>query len=115
LRAPDGADMSTCRVGLRCRENDRGDLEMAVSLRFCVFSRWLGNDSSGLVEIRETAISTSPPFPPPTGDQPALDTVSRPQAVGAETTAGSAVSSSLFGSKITPWQSPTDRNHPLPE
>jgi hypothetical protein len=71
--------------------------------------------SGSLLEIRETAISACPLFPPPTGDRPSLNVVGQPRAVGAETTAGSAVSSSAFGSKISSWQSPTDRNHPLPE
>jgi uncharacterized protein YjbI with pentapeptide repeats len=70
---------------------------------------------STLLEISETAISTCPPFPPPTGDRPTLNVVGQLKAVGAETTAGSAVSSPVFASKILPWQSPTDRNHPLPE
>jgi hypothetical protein len=38
--------------------------------------------SSSLVEIRETAISTCPPFSPPTGDHPALDMVGRPRPRG---------------------------------
>jgi hypothetical protein len=36
--------------------------------------------SRSIVEVRENrhfAISTCPPFPPPTGDQPALDMVGR--------------------------------------
>src|SRR5436305_6700090 len=53
--------------------------------------------SSSRVEIRVSAISTCPPFPPPTGDRPTLNVVGQPRAVGAETTAGSAVSSSVFG------------------
>jgi hypothetical protein len=45
-----------------------------------------------------------------------LDAISpRGKAVAAETTAGSAVSSFAFASKIARWQSLTDRDHPLPE
>jgi hypothetical protein len=47
--------------------------------------------SSSVVEIRETAISTCPPFPPPTEDQPTLDMVGRPQAVGAQSSRGAVV------------------------
>src|SRR5437870_5695532 len=36
--------------------------------------------------------------------------IGQPRAAAAETPAGSVVSSSVFGSKIAPWQSPTDRN-----
>jgi hypothetical protein len=39
---------------------------------------------SSFVEIRENAISTCPPFPPPTGDEPALDMVGRPRPWGRE-------------------------------
>jgi hypothetical protein len=43
---------------------------------------WTSCISSSRVEIRVSAISTCPPFPPPTGDRPALDMVGRPKAVG---------------------------------
>ena len=35
--------------------------------------------SRSLVEIREAAISTCPPFPPPTGDRPTLNVVGQPR------------------------------------
>jgi hypothetical protein len=35
--------------------------------------------TSVLVEIRVFAISTGPPFPPPTGDWPTLNVVGQPQ------------------------------------
>jgi hypothetical protein len=71
--------------------------------------------SKSLVEIREAAISTCPPFPPPTGG-PAFAERRRPaQGRRGRADCGSAVSSSVFASNIPPWQSPTDRNHPLPE
>jgi hypothetical protein len=35
--------------------------------------------SSSLVKIVEAAISTCPPFPPPTGDRPALDMAGQPR------------------------------------
>ena len=38
--------------------------------------------SSSLLEIRVSAISTCPPFPPPTGDRPTLNVVGQPKAVG---------------------------------
>jgi hypothetical protein len=44
--------------------------------------------SRNRVEIREAAISTFPPFPPPMGDRPTLNVVGQPRAVGAEPTAG---------------------------
>jgi hypothetical protein len=37
------------------------------------------------------------------------------QAVGAGADRCDLVSSSVFGSRIAPWQSPTDRDRPLPE
>jgi len=35
--------------------------------------------SSSLVDIRKTAISTCPRFPPPTGDLPTLNVVGQPR------------------------------------
>jgi putative NADPH-quinone reductase len=51
-----------------------------------ISGRSVGNDFSSLVEIRETAISTCPPFPPPTGDQPPLNVVGQPRPYGRKRT-----------------------------
>src|SRR5271165_6712910 len=76
----------------------------------------VGNDfqqARGNQSFRHFHMSTiSTPYG---GDRPTLNVVGQPRAVGAETTARSAVSSSVFASKIAPWQSPTDRDLPLPE
>jgi len=53
---------------------------MAISLEFGHFSASrMEMTPNSLVKITRTAISTCPPFPPPTGDQPALNMVGRPR------------------------------------
>ena len=57
-----------------------GDLKMTVSLKFGHFHQVdLEMIFSGLLKIRHSAIFTCPPFPPPTGDRPALNMVGRPR------------------------------------
>jgi hypothetical protein len=69
-----------CPARLHVRGNDLGNVEMAASLDLLHFHPdHLEMISSSVVEIRETAISTCPPFPPPTEDQPTLDMVGRPR------------------------------------
>src|SRR6516165_3350145 len=68
--------------------------------------------SSNLAEIRKSAISTYSALPPPTGDWPRLNVVGQPRIIGG---GGDRMSPCGFGSKLALWQSPTDRNHLLPE
>ena len=64
------------------RANDLGNVEMAVSLDFCISTRPGGNDfrkprgNHGNRHFQMSTIFT------PTGDQPALDMVGRPRYLG---------------------------------
>src|SRR5271166_1803635 len=51
----------------------------------------------------------------PCGDRPPLNVGGRPGRRGRFRPRGAQCGPSVFESKIAPWQSPTDRNHPLPE
>ena len=68
---------------------------MAVSLEFGHFHQ-VGVEmiSSSPVKMRHSAIFTCPPFPPPTGDQPALNMVGRPN-VGARSAAAMSCAGAL--------------------
>src|SRR5215469_4570343 len=76
--------MCTCQARLHRREYGHGHAKMAVFLGFLHFHRvGLEMISSSPVKMRHSAISTCPPFPPPTEDRPALNMVGRHRPWGA--------------------------------
>src|SRR5712671_6990999 len=83
-----------------------------------ISSRSVGNDFQKPLGNEVFRHFQCPTFPPPTGSYggPACAAHRRPaQAVGVDAERCDLVLSSVLGSRIAPWQSPTDRDHPLLE
>src|SRR5882757_291803 len=80
-----------------------------------ISSRPVGNDFRLPLGNEVSRHFQCPTFPTPYGG-PACAAHRRPaQAVGVDAERCDLVSSSVLGSRIAPWQCPTDRDHPLLE
>src|SRR6266478_8673706 len=80
-----------------------------------ISSRSVGNDFQQPLGNEVFRHFQCPTFPTPYGGPDCAAHRGPAQAVGVDAERCDLVSSSVLGSRIAPWQSPTDRDHPLLE